>query len=185
MIRRLRIFFLSFFLILGLVTARPAYSGSIDPRLKALGLMAAYGTVGGALLGLASLAFISNGRAIPQGASLGLYAGLLFGSYVVISHASKKYQGSQPQEVSDDYYQETSFSDLFFGEDQGTDDPYGEYGGGAGGYPEQGQGVPANERWNPYQMHYDFSIKNLNQNNLRPKQKYRPTFYINLINIQF
>ena len=55
-------------------------------KAKALGSMAMYGTIGGALLGTASLAFGTTARAIAQGASLGLYAGLIFGSYVVLSH---------------------------------------------------------------------------------------------------
>lgn len=58
----------------------------MDPKVKALGAMAVYGTLGGALLGTASLAFGAEPRAIAKGASLGLYAGLLFGGYVVTSH---------------------------------------------------------------------------------------------------
>ncbi len=48
--------------------------------------MALYGTVGGALLGTASMAYGNNSRAIFQGASLGLYAGLLFGAYVILTY---------------------------------------------------------------------------------------------------
>lgn len=62
----------------------------MDPKVKALGTMAVYGTVGGALLGAASLAFGAGGRAIAVGASLGLYAGLIFGTYVIVSHQMKK-----------------------------------------------------------------------------------------------
>ena len=57
-----------------------------NAKAKALGSMAMYGTIGGALLGTASLAFGTTARTIAQGASLGLYAGLIFGSYVVLSH---------------------------------------------------------------------------------------------------
>ena len=52
--------------------------------------MAGYGVVGGALLGTASLAFGSGGRSIAKGASLGLYAGLIFGGYVILSYEMKK-----------------------------------------------------------------------------------------------
>lgn len=59
---------------------------AIEPKTKAFLVMCAYGTVGGALLGFASMAFGTNSRAIAQGASLGLYAGIIFGGYVISSH---------------------------------------------------------------------------------------------------
>ncbi len=65
----------------------PSKAQAMDGKIKALGMIALYGTIGGALLGTASLAFGSRPRAILQGASLGLYAGLIFGSYIVISHS--------------------------------------------------------------------------------------------------
>jgi len=71
--------FLCFFLGGGEVKAQNA-------KARALGSMALYGTIGGSLLGTATLAFGNSARAIAQGASLGLYAGLIFGSYVVLSH---------------------------------------------------------------------------------------------------
>lgn len=58
----------------------------MSPKVKAFLLVSAYGTVGGALLGFATLAFGTNPRAIAQGASLGLYAGMIFGGYVVSTH---------------------------------------------------------------------------------------------------
>lgn len=82
----------------------------VDPRLKALGMMAAYGAVGGFLLGSASLAFDTPGRSPFIGASLGLYAGIFFGSYVVISHAVKKHQIENPGSGNEDYYPETPSS---------------------------------------------------------------------------
>ncbi len=78
----------------------------MDPRAKAIGLMAVYGTVGGALLGTAALAFDAGGRSVAKGASLGLYAGLLFGSYVVLSYAYRKHQKQNPQ-PQDNYYPDT------------------------------------------------------------------------------
>ena len=59
---------------------------AMDPKGKAFMIICTYGTVGGALLGFATMAFGTNSRAIAQGASLGLYAGIAFGSYVVSSH---------------------------------------------------------------------------------------------------
>lgn len=59
---------------------------ALDPKSKAFLVMCAYGTVGGSLLGFASMAFGTNSRAIAQGASLGLYAGIIFGGYVISSH---------------------------------------------------------------------------------------------------
>ena len=61
-----------------------------DSKLKVVGTMSAYGVVGGALLGTASMAFGSDSRSIAKGASLGLYAGLIFGSYVILSYEMKK-----------------------------------------------------------------------------------------------
>ena len=61
-----------------------------NAKARALGSMALYGTIGGALLGTATIAFGSGARSIAQGASLGLYAGLIFGSYVVLSHGFQK-----------------------------------------------------------------------------------------------
>ena len=64
-------------------------NGGMDPKLKTFLIVTAYGTTLGALLGFASLAFESNGRAVSQGASLGLYAGMLFGGYILYTHNLK------------------------------------------------------------------------------------------------
>lgn len=61
-------------------------NAQIPPKAKAFLVVTGYGTVGGALLGFASMAFGTNSRAIAQGASLGLYAGIIFGTYVLVSH---------------------------------------------------------------------------------------------------
>lgn len=66
--------------------AYPKNSYALDSKGKAFLIICTYGTVGGALLGFASMAFGTNSRAIAQGASLGLYAGIAFGSYVIASH---------------------------------------------------------------------------------------------------
>src|SRR6476660_7963810 len=77
-------------------------------KAKAFLTIVGYGTAGGALLGAASTAFGTSTRAIAQGASLGLYAGILFGSYVLISHHNKRYgsydDNSSPYQDSNDIY---------------------------------------------------------------------------------
>lgn len=93
-----------FVLSLTLLMTSNAYSA--DPRLKVVATMAGYGVVGGALLGTASLAFGANGRSIAKGASLGLYAGLLFGAYVVTSYELKK--RGYGNESREDYYPDSS-----------------------------------------------------------------------------
>jgi hypothetical protein len=95
---------------------------ALDAKGKAFLVICTYGTVGGALLGFASMAFGTNSRAIAQGASLGLYAGIAFGSYVVASH------GNQGVEVDPAYDQPQ-------GPPPGFDDGYGappQDGGGQG-----------------------------------------------------
>jgi len=81
---------------------------SMDSRLRVVSSMAGYGVVGGALLGTASLAFGANGRSIAKGASLGLYAGLLFGGYIVLSYEMKK--RGYGIEGKGDYYPDSSSS---------------------------------------------------------------------------
>ena len=72
-----------------------------NPKMKAFLLMTAYGAVGGFLLGTASLAFETPGRAPFIGASLGLYAGLSFGSYVLASHYVEKDRKLNPHKYID------------------------------------------------------------------------------------
>jgi hypothetical protein len=80
----------------------------VPPKLKAFLLMAGYGAGGGAILGAASTAFGTSSRAVPQGASLGLYAGIIFGTYVLVSHHNKRYgsyeDSSSPYQDSSDIY---------------------------------------------------------------------------------
>lgn len=63
---------------------------ALSPQLKSVTSLALYGAVGGALLGTASLAFDAEGRWVAKGASLGLYAGLGFGVFIVLSYALGK-----------------------------------------------------------------------------------------------
>lgn len=59
----------------------------MNPKAKAMIAVSAYGATGGALLGFASMAFGAPSKTIFKGASLGLYAGILFGAYILASHA--------------------------------------------------------------------------------------------------
>lgn len=132
---------LSSFLVLSLFfgASKPAYA--VDPRLKALGTVALYGTVGGALLGVASLAFGASGRAVAKGASLGLYAGLLFGGYIVYSH----YLRTRKQQADGGVYPEDAES------------PYNEYEGEG----EYGEAEEPAQRWNPNLFHQKLFDKGL------------------------
>jgi hypothetical protein len=109
---------------------------ALEPKQKAFMVMTTYGTVGGALLGFASMAFGSGSRSIAQGASLGLYAGIIFGSYVITSHRS----AGEPAEVIDPYAPPQQDP---YAEPPRMRDPYGNPGGG-GGFgappPEDDQG---------------------------------------------
>lgn len=93
-----------FIVLLTLVLVMPlSVQAEIPPKAKAFMVVSAYGTVGGALLGFATMAYGTNSRAIAQGASLGLYAGLIFGAYVLASHKTAEepvedYQQQYPQD---------------------------------------------------------------------------------------
>lgn len=91
---------------------------ALEPKAKAFATICTYGTVGGALLGFASMAFGTDSRVIAQGASLGLYAGIAFGAYVITSHRNS----TQP--VIQDRYQEPQgpppgYNPTFGGENNG------------------------------------------------------------------
>ena len=98
---------LTFVIFSTLLPIRQA-KAEIPVKARAFMMVTAYGAAGGALLGAASLAFGTNGRAVAQGASLGLYAGILFGTYVLVSHHHRR-QGtyddnSSPYRSSSDIY---------------------------------------------------------------------------------
>lgn len=71
---------------------------ALNAKGKAFLVICTYGTVGGALLGFASMAFGTNSRAIAQGASLGLYAGIAFGAYVINSHGQQGAAGYEEEQ---------------------------------------------------------------------------------------
>lgn len=93
--------------LLTLIFAPLESRAQMDPKAKAFLTVSAYGAAGGALLGVASMAFGTSSRAIAQGASLGLYAGLLFGTYVIVSHHQRNnggsYDRSTPYDANDGY----------------------------------------------------------------------------------
>jgi hypothetical protein len=100
----------------------------VPAKAKAMLTILGYGTAGGAILGAASMAFGTSSRAIAQGASLGLYAGILFGTYVLVSHHNRR-QGAYDDGASP--YQESS--DIY-----GDDYQDGEGGGGQDGGDRSG-----------------------------------------------
>ena len=91
---------LPIFLLLTLMFPSPVMA--MPPKVKAFIMVCSYGTIGGALLGFASMAFGSSPRAIAQGASLGLYSGILFGSYVLFSYKKPKPGGEGAEEFGPD-----------------------------------------------------------------------------------
>ena len=74
-------------MFLSLLPSAPAKA--MDSKAQVMLTAVGYGAVGGAALGVASLAFGGKPRSIAQGASLGLYAGILFGAYVVLGHQNR------------------------------------------------------------------------------------------------
>lgn len=87
----------------------------IPVKARAMLTIVGYGAAGGAILGAASMAFGTSTRAVAQGASLGLYAGILFGTYVLVSHHQKRYgsydDNSSPYGKSRDIYGDDYDSD--------------------------------------------------------------------------
>ncbi len=75
----------------------------LSPETKAFLIICGYGTVGGALLGVASMAFGGKAINIAKGASVGLYSGILFGAYVIYSHDSYAPSGPQEMDNSSNY----------------------------------------------------------------------------------
>lgn len=145
-----------------------------DGRVKALGTMALYGTAGGALLGAASMAFGTSGRAIAQGASLGLYAGIIFGTYVVVSHSMRKnrYNNPEPAPPIDNYYPEDSQS------------PYQESRNGSGSASDSWTSYNRIESMKNYSLDFGLDMKSLDKLRKRKGPK-RPVFSMNIFSFQF
>ncbi len=105
----------------------------MNPKLKAFLICSGYGAALGGLLGVASLAFDAKERAVAQGASLGLYAGIIFGIYVINSYG--KGQPPEPGTYQDGVtpYQGDNIPP--------PDDPYSDESAGGGGlFDEPGPG---------------------------------------------
>lgn len=133
--QRLFIIFLLCFSFAFQTSAVGAATNEIHPKVKALGVVTTYGFVGGLLLGTAMLAFNARGRTPFVGASLGLYGGLIFGSYVILSHYKKEHTRT----ISPQYYPE--------GE--------GEYEGGFGGN-EPSLSSPIQRRSKDFSVYVNF-----------------------------
>ncbi|MGE3608168.1 MAG: hypothetical protein AB7I27_01175 [Bacteriovoracaceae bacterium] len=118
-------FLFALFITFSLVTPQVARA-EMPAKARAFLTIVGYGTAGGALLGAASTAFGTSSRAIAQGASLGLYAGILFGTYVLVSHHNRRAgqydDNGSPYQESQDIY-----SDEYNSENGGGD---GKGGGG-------------------------------------------------------
>jgi len=102
---------LSFSLILVFVCSlsfSKSAQAEIPAKAKAFLTVVGYGAASGALIGMASMAFGNSTRAMAQGASLGLYGGILFGGYVLLSHHQKQFGGyedsNSPYQDSKDIY---------------------------------------------------------------------------------
>ncbi len=120
--------FSAFLILITMTLLAPKAQAEIPVKAKAFLTIVGYGTAGGAILGAASMAFGTSTRAVAQGASLGLYAGIIFGTYVLVSHAQGR-QGS----YSDDSSPYTESNDIY-GDEYNSD----EGGGDDDGKPRQG-----------------------------------------------
>ncbi len=105
-----RIFSAALVAFVCLTLMKPQRAEAMPAKARAFVTIVGYGMASGALLGTASLAFGQSTRAIAQGASLGLYAGILFGTYVLVSHHNKRSgnydDDSSPYKDSNDVYGE-------------------------------------------------------------------------------
>lgn len=70
-----------------LLPARPAQATAVGNPAKIFLVTTSYGVMAGSLIGLASLAFFEDPgnhmKNVAMGSSLGLYAGILLGAYMV------------------------------------------------------------------------------------------------------
>lgn len=155
---------------------------ALNPKTKAFLVMCAYGTVGGSLLGFASMAFGTNSRAIAQGASLGLYAGIIFGGYVISSHRD-------PNAPVDEYS-----NDPYYGQPAGDPGyPPADNSGGGYGYPPANDGSSSDDSSSGGFFGTSNRVMEINQdymNSVRSFSKkrgnmYVPRIYLNLYHATF
>lgn len=153
-----------------LVSSLPNNAYALNPKVKVLLSTGSYGAIGGTLLGAATLAFGTSGRTVAQGASIGLWSGLLFGSYIILSHMAV--QNNADESVVP----------------YGGDSPYEtgpEEGGSASGQPETDAAGNPLERWNPYVEMRDFQLESGWANRLPRQPISNAKFYINVLNVSF
>ncbi|NCN27772.1 hypothetical protein GW915_09370 [bacterium] len=90
-------------LVLTLLAFAPKQASAMSRTSKLFILTSTYGVMAGTLTGIASLAFYSQPRAhlrnVAQGASIGLYVGILMGAYMVyfVSDGKEKSRESTPE----------------------------------------------------------------------------------------
>lgn len=151
---------------------------ALDPKGKAFLIICTYGTVGGALLGFATMAFGTNSRAIAQGASLGLYAGIAFGGYVISSH-------EKPGEMSDPAFgpqggEDPALKGGFGAEDEAGGGPFGDDGLGGGSSSEEDSGFFGTpQRYIEINEHLMYNYK------LKKGRSFTPPIYINFFHKSF
>ncbi|MFT6630154.1 MAG: hypothetical protein ACJAS4_000088 [Bacteriovoracaceae bacterium] len=167
---------LSLFILIALVTPVEK-ANALDPKGRAFLIICTYGTVGGALLGFATMAFGTNSRAIAQGASLGLYAGIGFGSYIIMSHRKSLQPIPEPS-----YNPQGQGPPPGYGQDQGGfgQGGFGQDQGGFGAPPPEDSGgffgtsqrfIQINE-----DMVYNYKLKNKKGREISPPI-YLPLYY--------
>lgn len=182
--------FLVVILIFSFLAIPSKNAHAMSAKGKAFLIICTYGTVGGALLGFASMAFGTNSRAIAQGASLGLYAGIGFGSYVIASHnkggsTEPDYPVDQPPPPGygpDPYGAPGAFGAPANGGYGAPQDPgYG--GGGYGAQPEQepAGGFFGGQRYLEItdDMVFNYKLRN------KKGRDFSPPVYLHLVNMQF
>jgi len=157
-------------------------ANALDAKGRAFLVICTYGTVGGALLGFATMAFGTNSRAIAQGASLGLYAGIAFGSYIIASHK----RPGEVEPVYDNAPPPPGFGTGGFGNSQ-MNNPMG------GNPPDSGFGSPAPPPQDgggffgggqrafeiSEDLVYNFKLKN------KKGRDFSMPIYLNLVNMTF
>jgi hypothetical protein len=163
----MKMFFIIFLISASLVLPVQNSQAQIPPKVKAFLGICGYGTVGGALLGFATMAFGTNPRAIAQGASLGLYTGIVFGSYVLLSHRSSS-STFEPEEYPAGFDTYPSYPQ---DSGYGAPPPYG------GGFFDSAPPPPRRIMETTHDASYD-GFKTKTGVNITP-------VYINLFNMQF
>lgn len=155
-------------LLISLTVMAPVQKAhALDAKSKAFAIICGYGTIGGALLGFASMAFGSNSRAIAQGASLGLYSGIIFGSYIIASHRSASQGGMDDGSYAPPAPESFPPASDSFGQPipQGAEEPGSFFGGPQRSYQLN------NDKFHSFKM--------------KKRRSASPPIYFNLVNYKF